>query len=276
MKKPQTLSPLFNGALRGIGLIAIVGLGIVSFNHFHIGNLVETAHNASETSEEIKKADDSIRFATQDDLIQVQEELKTFQADMTLPQQIQQLQTLVETHTTLLTQLQSGQTNLENTLLTLLPLGTFIASNGTLSQTEMNALGRAKCDGSDIASQVPDATLKGSTLNLAGRSLIGEGKYAKDESINFTLGHVDEYTQGTTPQIGEVSHLLNVSEMPYHTHGISMKATLGGGNEIITIPNEKFSGWSNATNLATQPAGGDQPHNNMPPFHVVEWYVKVK
>jgi microcystin-dependent protein len=139
----------------------------------------------------------------------------------------------------------------------------------------MNAQGRALCDGTDISTQVTDATLKGTTLNLAGRTLVGEGTYAKNDSITFTLGHVDEYKIGDTAQVGEPTHLLTFAEMPYHTHGISMKLAQGGNSNTITVPNSKYSSTS-TVDLSTQPAGGDQPHNNMPPFHVVQWYLKVK
>jgi hypothetical protein len=170
--------------------------------------------------------------------------------------------------------LQSGQTTLENSLLHLIPVGSLIATNGSVSKEEMNALGRALSDGSDIASQVKDATLKGATLNLAGRTLVGEGSYAKDETITFTLGYVDEYKIGDTTQKGEIQHLLTFAEMPYHTHGISLKVAKGGTAESINIPNEKYA--STNGSLSTQPAGGDQPHNNMPPFHIVQYYLKVK
>jgi microcystin-dependent protein len=205
----------------------------------------------------------------QQELAELQTQFATFQSDTTLLDQISQLQSD-------LLQLQSGQTQLEDSLLTFIPLGSLIATNGTLSQEEMNTLGRALCDGSEISSQVPDALLKGTTLNLAGRMLIGAGNYAKDDTITFTLGHVDEYVRGTIPQKGEISHLLTLAEMPYHTHGISLKTTQGGANETIAIPNDQFSTLNSALNFSTQPAGGDQPHNNMPPFHVVHYYLKVK
>jgi microcystin-dependent protein len=72
-----------------------------------------------------------------------------------------------------------------------------------------------------------------------------------------------------------VQHQLTFAEMPYHTHGMSMKLAQGGTAESINIVNEKYSTLS-AMGVNTQPAGGDQPHNNMPPFHVVQWYLKVK
>jgi microcystin-dependent protein len=181
--------------------------------------------------------------------------------------QISQLQTLQLT-------LQSGQTEIESSLSTLFPLGSFIAINGTVTKDQMNALGRALCDGSSIGSQVKDAVLQGTTLNLAGRTLVGEGKYAKDETITFQLGHVDEYTIGDATYKGEPMHLLTFAEMPYHTHGISTKIAQGGNGTEFPFPNEKYS--STAAEIATQPAGGDQPHNNMSPFHVVQWYIKVK
>jgi microcystin-dependent protein len=118
----------------------------------------------------------------------------------------------------------------ETTIATNIPLGSLIATNGNITQSEMNQQGRARCDGTEISSQVPDATLKGTTLNLAGRTLVGEGQYAKDTNISFQLGHVDQYSIGKEEKKGEVEHKLTLTELPYHTHNIQRSLSTAGTN----------------------------------------------
>jgi microcystin-dependent protein len=105
--------------------------------------------------------------------------------------------------------------------------------------------------------------------------LVGEGEYAKDATLSFPLGYVDIYTIEGKTQLGEVVHTLTEPEMPNHTHTISLKTSAGGSS---TNGLEPTNGYTNSKELmvSTKPAGGDQAHNNMPPFHVVQWYIKVK
>lgn len=75
---------------------------------------------------------------------------------------------------------------------------------------------------------------------------------------------------------GEKEHTLTVSEMPYHRHepavmhksiGTVMTVADGGGNNSAY---RYYPGGSTNTyynHLVTGYTGGDQPHNNMPPFY---------
>ncbi|GHV25608.1 hypothetical protein FACS1894176_04510 [Bacteroidia bacterium] len=110
---------------------------------------------------------------------------------------------------------------------------------------------------------------------MAGRTLVGAGEYAKDETISFPLGYVDLYTVSGSFQAGEVLHKLTAAEMPNHTHTIALKAALGGGASNGLEPMNGYTADKNFQ-VSTKPAGGDEAHNNMSPFHVVQWYIKVK
>ena len=89
--------------------------------------------------------------------------------------------------------------------------------------------------------------------------------YGGDGRVNFGLPdlrgrvpmHVGSgYVQGQ--KLGEEFHTLNQSEMPAHNHIIT-------ANELTTI---------NPETLAL--TGGNQPHENRPPFLVTNWCVALQ
>ena len=91
------------------------------------------------------------------------------------------------------------------------------------------------------------------TPDLSGRFVLGEGG-----------GHLFGETGGSE------SHTLTVGEMPAHTHGyVSATASLS----TVVIPDEPSAIPSPSV---TEPEGGGQPHNNMPPFFVVRYGIIVK
>ena len=91
-----------------------------------------------------------------------------------------------------------------------------------------------------------------------GRVIVGAGR-----------GH------GLSPRIlgdtgGEERHLLTEREMPSHRHQVSpgraSSPTTGSSLPYREHPNQ--GPWN------TEIAGGNQPHNNMPPFLVLQYCVK--
>jgi len=72
--------------------------------------------------------------------------------------------------------------------------------------------------------------------------------------------------------IGEYTHQLSVAEMPSHTHGIQVY----GGNDN---PYPDRLGDHNNEELRNKynpdPAGGDQPHNNIQPTYFMIAYIKL-
>lgn len=63
---------------------------------------------------------------------------------------------------------------------------------------------------------------------------------------------------------GAESHTLVESEMPSHVHSVPVSASTGGGVEPFpnTIPNILLP-------ISTGSAGGDQAHNNLPPYRAL-------
>jgi len=70
---------------------------------------------------------------------------------------------------------------------------------------------------------------------------------------------------------GEEFHQLSVPEIPYHTHTVG---ALNGSNPLGGISNGSTV---NATrgSYPTTYAGGDMPHNNMPPFYALAFIMKM-
>lgn len=92
-----------------------------------------------------------------------------------------------------------------------------------------------------------------------GRVLVGKDE--NDEDFN-TVGKIG----------GEKTHTLTIDEMPTHNHGIVYgKNTFGDGeynnNSII---------WEQSRTMATtESTGGNNPHNNLQPYEVVNIWERI-
>ena len=90
----------------------------------------------------------------------------------------------------------------------------------------------------------------------------------------FVLGAVEEtgvkYSVGNTG--GEETHTLTVDEMPSHSHEISRTFGGGGGGSGGGDINTSGSG---RTPFSILPAGGNQPHENMPPYYTLCYIMRV-
>jgi microcystin-dependent protein len=76
---------------------------------------------------------------------------------------------------------------------------------------------------------------------------------------------------------GEQTHVLTEAEMPNHIHNTRHLNTAdgyGGGNQaLLTIgpPNLMDNGFGSLM----APAGGNSPHNNMPPYYTLVYIMKL-
>lgn len=76
----------------------------------------------------------------------------------------------------------------------------------------------------------------------------------------FLLGCGDTFELGTTG--GEINHTLTVAELAEHVHSTYNN---GGNGYPYRIAQVAGSGEGDSLCM-TMPAGGNQPHNNMPPY----------
>ena len=90
----------------------------------------------------------------------------------------------------------------------------------------------------------------------------------------FLLAAGGSYAAGTTG--GEATHTLTIDEMPNHSHSI-----YGGNN---TNPSDWFGGSTNAYGIQNKVGsayryleyvGGDEAHNNMPPYLAVYMWKRI-
>jgi microcystin-dependent protein len=146
-----------------------------------------------------------------------------------------------------------------------LPKGTIVAYNSTIAPN-----GWALCDGNN------------GTPNLNNRFILGSGS----KSIN-TTGGVETVT-------------LNVNELPSHIHNVSGSTNYNGnhhhnsgiyygrGYDALFSRGMKsskdFSDYimtsiagnhNHNFNVNSESTGGNQPHENMPPFYVLTYIMKL-
>ncbi len=88
------------------------------------------------------------------------------------------------------------------------------------------------------------------------------------------LGVSDDYEVGDTG--GEATHILTVDEMPSHTHnsfdgGVPYGSDWNDNERQMTCRSANERSWFPQTN----PVGGGQAHNNMPPYIAVYMWRRV-
>lgn len=110
--------------------------------------------------------------------------------------------------------------------------------------------------GSSALSAYPVGSIYLSVSSTSPSTLFG-GAWERIQD-RFLLCAGATYAAGATG--GEATHKLTIDEMPSHTHALYEGR---GGSTSSAV---KESG-----NIAaqTQPAGGNKPHNNMPPYLAV-------
>ncbi|XP_055340714.1 uncharacterized protein LOC129589845 [Paramacrobiotus metropolitanus] len=152
--------------------------------------------------------------------------------------------------------------------LNILPIGTIVAfpTGHVLPSCWL------KCDGQYFSSlsypQLARIFSDQRLPNLAGKFLLGPD--------------TSEYPLGSTG--GEKQHSLTQAEMPKHIHGVECDGffltfnkkhpkiyyDINNADWESTNQTGNYIGWSHTT-----AAGGSQPHNNMPPYYSVLYYIRA-
>lgn len=102
-------------------------------------------------------------------------------------------------------------------------------------------------------------------------SLLFGGTWKRIKDV-FILAAGDTYTVGA--EGGEATHTLTTTEMPSHAHkdGTASQYDSSGNIQGINAPTDGGASaivyWSEDLGKTTTYVGGDQPHNNMPPYKV--------
>lgn len=107
-----------------------------------------------------------------------------------------------------------------------------------------------------------------STASTSPKTLFGFGTWSRIKDT-FLLSAGDTYSAGATG--GSATHTLTEDEMPSHYHTANGTPTTDPEKQTgIALRSTKHSNnYTGTTVLRTAAAGGDQPHNNMPPYLAV-------
>lgn len=124
----------------------------------------------------------------------------------------------------------------------------------------------------------------GGSWLLCDGSFFDTGKYNKlsklfpsgklpDLRDRFLVGVGNDYSMGTIG--GEAFHQLTIDEMPRHNHSakylmVDWANSGGGGPGHVGDPYPvRYGDLIGYT-------GGNQPHENRPPYYAVAWYIRAK
>ncbi len=134
-------------------------------------------------------------------------------------------------------------------------------------------LGWGICDGSKYKLDIIGRAIRVSANNESGI-------YTPDLRCRFILGSGNDTTNvKLTPRVlnergGEEEHLLTIQEMARHNH--TFKYTDGAyDREGNTNQSSLESAGRGAYTVETSKIGGDKKHNNIPPFHVLNYIMKI-
>lgn len=115
----------------------------------------------------------------------------------------------------------------------------------------------------------PVGSIYMSTVDITPAAVFG-GEW---EAIRgkFLLAESDNHAAGSTG--GEETHKLTVNEMPSHKHKPSDNGSFAsnGGGQTAGFSSGPY--WFIAS--STNSVGGDQPHNNMPPYLAVYVWKRI-
>lgn len=114
----------------------------------------------------------------------------------------------------------------------------------------------------------------------------GFGTWEAYGAGRFTLGVSDQYSAGSVG--GEETHTLTVNEMPTHSHTLiplirgdsASEYTTSQYTTILTAdnlvaPNQTVNAHATVFAGYSMANGGNQPHNNMPPYVVVYRWRRI-
>jgi microcystin-dependent protein len=143
--------------------------------------------------------------------------------------------------------------------------------------------GWAFCDGSLLPISQYDAL-----FSLLGTTYGGDGQttFALPDLRGRVPIHVNSaYPQGA--QVGSETVTLTQDQMPAHTHLATALTNAGSANNPgghvwagSTTSDNRYIGSLNAAGTfnpaALQPAGGNQPHDNMQPYLVINFIIALE
>lgn len=110
------------------------------------------------------------------------------------------------------------------------------------------------------------------TPDLRGRFIYGYNP--NDTQIKTNTGEIIRNKLNLKDVSGSEYHTLTINEMPSHNHSINVGSGSGytNGDRVDMYSNN--SGLMQLTNMIGS-SGGNKPHNNMPPYIVLAYIMKI-
>ena len=102
--------------------------------------------------------------------------------------------------------------------------------------------------------------------------IFGFGEWELIGKDRFLLGAGDKYEVGA--EGGEETHTLTIEEMPSHTHIFQATQWADKTGDIKDNGDTEYIDYEK--NRQTQATGGSKPHNNMPPYIAVYFWLRTK
>lgn len=104
-----------------------------------------------------------------------------------------------------------------------------------------------------------------------GWTLCDGSNGSPDLRDRFVLGAGSSYSVGATG--GEKTHKLTGSEMPSHSHSILIRGSSGEVSGVLYAATMSSS--TKSGTFSTYSSGGSSAHNNMPPYYVLCYIMKL-
>ena len=130
------------------------------------------------------------------------------------------------------------------------------------------------CDGSEVS-----RTTYADLFNVIGTSYgAGDGSTTfnlPNKRGRVSVGLDSSQTEFSTigKKGGEKTHQLKVEELPSHAHTVKGTVGSGGYAEGVSFGNSANPGYTSWVSMSA--VGGNQPHNNLQPYEVDVWIIKV-
>ena len=126
----------------------------------------------------------------------------------------------------------------------------------------------------DVSSIIPSGIIvawSGNESNIPSGWVLCNGQNnTPDLRGRFILGVSDSHAVNSTG--GEETHTLSVNEMPRHDHQLATEWVGGSADTRFGI--DPIAGGKYQGNMGTNNSGGNQPHNNMPPYYALCYIMK--
>lgn len=149
-----------------------------------------------------------------------------------------------------------------------LPIGSIIPYSG-----ETAPEGYSICDGKELNRETYKElfSIIGTTFgNGDGTSTFNLPDLKGRVSVGLDSSDTNFNTIGKTG--GEKTHTLTIDEIPAHTHNLTYNISGAGANTGGTVA---LGNTSTTSSFATLPTGGSKEHNNLQPYIVLNYIIKI-